>query len=282
MPLILEIQLKLFDRWKSALTIMLLISLTPLGATTWLGSYGGALKRANRDNTIVFLYFYADWCGTCRTLEENVYSQSKVIREIRRIAAVKIDGEKGQGKKLANQFKVKAYPTLLFLDKNGYILHKHTGGLDAAEFIQLSKDAFIKKNEGDEILLSAQSSKDPSDYFAAGVYLSKANQKAAAFEYFEKTYAQSTDLEIRLDGLFNMAVTTMEMGHYIDAEKYWTVYLTESKQSDSNRSTALLYRGISRRYNGKMHLAREDVKNAIPGLKEPLKNAASKFLKSIE
>jgi len=49
--------------------------------------------------------------------------------------------EYGEGIKLAEEFDVTAYPTLLFFSPEGKLIHKNVGALKAPEFIDLGKDA---------------------------------------------------------------------------------------------------------------------------------------------
>jgi hypothetical protein len=53
----------------------------------------------------------------------------------------KIDMEKGEGIELAKKFKVNAYPTYLFIDGNGEVVHRTLGYVEEKDFLQFAKDA---------------------------------------------------------------------------------------------------------------------------------------------
>ena len=53
--------------------------------------------------------------------------------------SVAIDMEKGIGPKLAQQYRITAYPTLFFLDGNGNIVQKAMGYHNANQLLQLAK-----------------------------------------------------------------------------------------------------------------------------------------------
>ncbi len=49
--------------------------------------------------------------------------------------------KKNMGKEVCEKYKVKAFPTLLFLDSNGEIIHKRLGYGTVNDFVELSKTA---------------------------------------------------------------------------------------------------------------------------------------------
>jgi hypothetical protein len=63
--------------------------------------------------------------------------------------AYRLDGEKGEGPKLANQYRVRAYPTLLFLDPTGKELGRQVGFVDAPTLLRLLQSyyASFDKNQ---------------------------------------------------------------------------------------------------------------------------------------
>lgn len=63
------------------------------------------------------------------------YFNSKFIN-----CKIKCD-DKGYGKKLSKKYNVTAFPTLMFIDKNGNIVHSMAGGPGISGLIQFTKDA---------------------------------------------------------------------------------------------------------------------------------------------
>lgn len=49
--------------------------------------------------------------------------------------------EKGEGVELAKKYNVKAYPTYLFINGDGEIVHRVLGYVEEKPFIQFAKDA---------------------------------------------------------------------------------------------------------------------------------------------
>ena len=54
---------------------------------------------------------------------------------------VKVDMEKGNGPKLAKTWKITGYPTLIFIDKNGAVIHRSMGSRPAEDFVDLGHAA---------------------------------------------------------------------------------------------------------------------------------------------
>ena len=69
----------------------------------------------------VMLDFYADWCETCQTLEENTLKDPRVLAALKHFVVLKADitSNNANDKALLSHFKVVAPPTFLFFDTEG-------------------------------------------------------------------------------------------------------------------------------------------------------------------
>jgi len=97
---------------------------------------------AAKEKKMIFFDAYTSWCGPCKYLERSVYTNASVAAFFNaNFINVKFDMEKGEGVRLAEEYNITAYPTLLFFSPEGKPLHKFIGALDANDFLQLGKDA---------------------------------------------------------------------------------------------------------------------------------------------
>lgn len=103
-------------------------------------SWNDVLKQAKKENKLIFLDIYATWCGPCKRLKSNTFSNEEVGKLYnQKFINVALDGEKGEGLTLAQKYGVTSYPTLLFLDGNGNIVVRTGGYHNSDEFIELGK-----------------------------------------------------------------------------------------------------------------------------------------------
>lgn len=100
------------------------------------------LEKAKKENKIIFLDAYATWCGPCKQMDAQIYTNSDVAEFYNaNFINVKYDMEKGEGPMLAERYFVTAYPHLLFINPEGVILHKGVGFHEPADFVELGKTA---------------------------------------------------------------------------------------------------------------------------------------------
>jgi thiol:disulfide interchange protein len=103
-------------------------------------SFEEALKLAKKEKKNIFLDAYASWCGPCKMLKKNVFTQKEVGDFYNgNFINMAIDMEQGEGPKLAQKFKVQAYPTLLFINHKGEVVGTALGYHQADEIIALGK-----------------------------------------------------------------------------------------------------------------------------------------------
>jgi thiol-disulfide isomerase/thioredoxin len=114
------------------------------------GDFEEAFAMANTSGKLVFVDAYAQWCGPCKRMAATTFKDSKVGEFFNEtFINMKIDMEKGQGLRFRKKYPVSAYPTLMFINGEGEIVHKATGGKDVDGIIQLAKLAMRKDDRSD-------------------------------------------------------------------------------------------------------------------------------------
>lgn len=104
------------------------------------------LEKAKKEKKIIFFDAYASWCGPCKAMQKNVFTQSEVGAFFNaNFINVKKDMEIGEGPQLASRYPIEGYPTLFFIDGNGKVVTSHLGGLDASGLVQFAKMVKAKK-----------------------------------------------------------------------------------------------------------------------------------------
>lgn len=94
------------------------------------------LATAKKENKLIFFDAYTTWCGPCKMMAKDVFTKDSVADLFNQtFLNVKYDMEKGEGPGLQNKYGVSAYPTYLFINGDGEIVHKIVGSMPAAEFM---------------------------------------------------------------------------------------------------------------------------------------------------
>lgn len=91
-------------------------------------SFEQALKKAKKEKKLIFVDAYAVWCGPCKWMEANTFSEKEVGDVFNeKFINLKIDMEKGEGPELARKYSVRAYPTLFLIDGDGKVIKRILG-----------------------------------------------------------------------------------------------------------------------------------------------------------
>jgi thiol:disulfide interchange protein len=89
------------------------------------------LRKARTANMLVFVDCYTAWCGPCREMDRQVFSNVEVGKFFNKnFICVKFDMEKPEGLNIQKKYNVNAYPTLLFLNDKGEQIYYYVGSLD--------------------------------------------------------------------------------------------------------------------------------------------------------
>lgn len=110
--------------------------------TLFDGSFEEAIKLAKKENKAVFIDGYTSWCGWCKELDKRTFSDDAVAEYMNaHFINMKIDMESTEGAVLAQKYRVRGYPSLLFIDHNKEVAHRIDGFVDAASMLNEAKVA---------------------------------------------------------------------------------------------------------------------------------------------
>ena len=107
-----------------------------------------AVDQAAREDKLVFLDMYTEWCGPCKLLKENVFIRWDVANFFNEnFINVQMNLEKGLGPMLGMQYGVRMVPTLIFITPDGTLLHKMEGYQKPAQLINHAKIATVPERK---------------------------------------------------------------------------------------------------------------------------------------
>jgi thioredoxin-related protein len=105
-------------------------------------NFGEAMQKARAENKLVFIDAYTTWCGPCKMMDKETFSDDDVAAFFNeKFVNLKLDMEKGDGQTIQLRYKIAAFPTLLFLNADGEVIHKALGFQDAEQFLAIGKTA---------------------------------------------------------------------------------------------------------------------------------------------
>lgn len=178
------------------------------------------LAKVKSENKLILVDAYTTWCGPCKWMDANVFKNESVGKYYNsNFINAKFDMEAGEGLELAKTYQVQAYPTILFIDGTGKVMHRVVGGKEVDEFLEVGKIAMNpeKRLAGLEARLDA-GERDPA--FIA--------ETMKAFE--ESMHPRAADL----------------VDIYLETQKDWStpenlnLLLTNTKKTDSKQFKFLI------------------------------------------
>lgn len=92
----------------------------PQESFTWLNNYDTALAQALKDNKRLFIDIGATYCGACKSLDNSIFKDSKILEALNLYIPVKIESnvheeDYNKIKKLFGQY-ITGFPTYLIID----------------------------------------------------------------------------------------------------------------------------------------------------------------------
>lgn len=133
------------------------------------------LAKAKKENKLVMLDAYTSWCGPCKWMVKNIFPLKEVGEFYNKnFVNAKIDMEKGEGVDIAKKYNVMNYPTYLFVDGDGKLVHRVCGSREADYFIKVGKDAIDPKANFSALEKNYRIAENKTE--AAGPYFNAASE----------------------------------------------------------------------------------------------------------
>jgi thioredoxin-related protein len=123
-------------------------------AFTKAKSWKQILAQAKVEKKNIFIDAYATWCGPCKKMDADVYTDSKIADYVNQsFIPVKIQFDQtkndppqikdwySDAKKIQEDFQITAFPTYLFISPSGQLIYRSMGYQDVDQFMTLLKTA---------------------------------------------------------------------------------------------------------------------------------------------
>jgi thioredoxin-related protein len=176
----------------------------------WLKNLAAAQKVAKEDDAIIFVDLFADWCGWCKQLEQQVFPSETFQKATKGHVLLRLNTEDGaDGTKLSQRYQVTSLPTSVLMTHDGMVVGMIRGFLPADRFA--TQIAEHEKNWSDFKKRLANEKSLSSDY-PKRLELARELRNHFAFDKsasrFKKLIDDSkTPAKIRDQAYFDLAVT---------------------------------------------------------------------------
>ncbi|TGK24036.1 DUF255 domain-containing protein [Leptospira yasudae] len=243
--------------------LLLLCFCFPISAEIqWEKSVKTAFEKAKTNGKPIFIDVYADWCGYCKTLKNEIYPKKEVQAELSKFVTLSLDGDTFPN--LKRKYGIKGYPSILFLDQNGSLIDKITGMPDAKMILKLLRNAYARRNLEKEYL--DQLAKDPNGIkanFQVGVYYFEAREYTKAIQFFQKSLDsnETKNVDKKHDALFNLGISYLETGNFKSALTTFNSYI--AKYPSGDLSSILFFRANAYEELGQKEEAKADYKKVM-------------------
>jgi len=136
------------------------------------GSFAEIKAKAKKENKLIFIDAFTTWCGPCKWLAKNVFTNDTVAEYFNtKFINASIDMEKGEGIEIAKQYEVRCYPNLLFIDGDGDIVHRSAGALNVKKFIRFAEDAQNPEKRFSKYKNEYESKKNDTKFLYEYIYI---------------------------------------------------------------------------------------------------------------
>lgn len=174
------------------------------------GSWAEVIQKAKKENKPIFVDAFAVWCGPCKWMAKTVFTNDTVADFYNtNFVNVKMDMEKGEGIELAKQWKIQAYPTLLYFSPEGDMIHRICGAYPANEFVLGGENALNPEKQFAQFVKKYENGNRDPEFLAQYVQL-LAESCMGAKEEMEVYFATQKDEELTNERNWNLTLMLVD------------------------------------------------------------------------
>ncbi len=184
-----------------------------------------ALQQAKASEKLIFMSAVTDWCEPCEEMQTYVFSDLEVSNFYNRnFINLQVDVEQYPGVELAEMYSIGVYPTFLYVNGTGEVVHRGCGAMDANEFLTLGNSA-LDEDQNLKYFETQFQSGDRSTNFVMN-YLAVLEFACLDVERFAGDFLST----------LNENQLTTEMGWAVFASYNWDIFSREFQYLLENQS----------------------------------------------
>jgi thioredoxin-related protein len=125
---------------KIILTLLTLLSISS-NAADWQTDFKSAQRLALATNRFILIDFWATWCGPCKKMDQDTWSDKETEELLKDFVLVKVDID--AEKSFANQYGINSIPNMFIVDANGKTLTSFSGYKSPLDLKSAVKDYLL-------------------------------------------------------------------------------------------------------------------------------------------
>lgn len=198
------------------------------GAIKWEKDLATAKKKARDKNLPIMIDIYTDWCSWCEELDKNTYANKEVMEVAKKMISIKLNPETSEeGEEIAQKYGVQGYPTILFINADGFVLENVGGYVEGEKFVPYMKNAIEKLSKINVILASKEPSLEKLD-----LYMESGNEEEANKIFNTLLSKKSIPAESMPKYLLGFGLIKAQKNDYENANLYFDRIIKEYPQSE--------------------------------------------------
>lgn len=272
----------LVKRTLFALMIVVLAANAQAG-TKWYRNVGEAQKEAKAKNQLIFVDLFADWCGWCHRMEQEVFPSETFQKATDKLVLLRLDTEDGgEGTRIAQQLGVSQLPTFLLVTHDLMVAGVISGYAPADRFVAQMRIQ-EKKYVDFQKELAAEPKADPARRLDLARQLNSRNGFVLAEQRLTKLVAEKKLPADKVgEAYYQLAVSQASQKKYDAAMKNLGVITSGGKAGDVVERARFLKAQLYLE-QGKFASALAELKSfkqTFPG--SPLTGAVNRLLPQVE
>ena len=249
-------------RFALAATVALLI-VPQAFAGPWIKSLTVAQKKAKESKSLIFVDLFADWCGWCHRMEQEVFPSATFQSATDKMVLLRLNTEDGgEGTAFARKYQITSLPTFLMLSSDGNTLAGIIRGYaPASEFAASVKSTESKYNAFlDRVANEGSIANDYQKRLDLAAELGERGDATGSETRLRKLIADpKAPADIREKAYYNLAVTQATQGKRDESLKTIQKFSTVVSKGESLERARLLASQI--------YYEQGDFKSAVTELK---------------
>jgi len=114
---------------------------TPINIQFIENDLEAAMQKAQAENKLIMVDFWASWCTPCKWMDEHTFSNPELSKYLNNsYVSVRIDVDNFDGITYKNQYEIRFLPTLIIMNPDGIVLKKYEETMAPSKLLRILND----------------------------------------------------------------------------------------------------------------------------------------------